>query len=34
LAIAKQLIDAHQGTIDVTSTPDAGTRFTISISAV
>ena len=34
LAIAKQLIDAHQGTIEVTSTPKAGTRFTISIPAV
>ena len=34
LAIAKQLIDAHQGTIEVTSTPNAGTRFTISIPAI
>jgi len=34
LAIAKQLIDAHQGTIDVISTPNTGTRFTISIPAL
>ena len=34
LAIAKQLIDAHQGTIDVTSTPNAGTCFTICIPAI
>jgi len=34
LAIAKQLVSAHQGTIDVTSTPNAGTRFTISIPAI
>jgi signal transduction histidine kinase len=34
LAIVKQLVDAHQGTIDVTSTPNAGTHFTISIPAI
>ena len=34
LAIAKQLVNAHQGTIDVTSTRNAGTRFTISIPAM
>ena len=34
LAIAKQLVNAHQGTIDVTSTPNAGTHFTISIPAI
>jgi len=34
LAIAKQLVNAHQGTIDVTSTRNAGTRFTISIPAI
>ena len=34
LAIAKQLIDAHEGTIEVSSTPNEGTRFTISIPAV
>ncbi len=34
LAIAKQLIDAHQGTIEAASTPNVGTRFTISIPAV
>jgi signal transduction histidine kinase len=34
LAIAKQLIDAHQGTIEVSSTPNAGTRFTISLPAI
>ena len=34
LAIAKQLIDAHQGTIEVASTPNAGTLFTISIPAI
>lgn len=34
LAIAKQFIDAHQGTIEVSSIPNEGTRFTISIPAI
>ena len=34
LAIVKQLINAHQGTIEVASIPNAGTRFTISIPAI
>jgi two-component system, OmpR family, sensor histidine kinase BaeS len=34
LAIAKQLVNAHQGTIEAASTPNAGTRFTISIPAI
>lgn len=34
LAIAKQLVEAHAGTIEVSSTPEAGTRFLISIPAV
>lgn len=34
LAIAKQLVEAHGGTIDVSSTPDTGTRFTISLPAI
>jgi signal transduction histidine kinase len=34
LAIAKQLIEAHGGTIDVSSAPDTGTRFTISLPAI
>jgi len=34
LAIAKQLINAHQGTIVVASTPGEGTYFTISIPAI
>lgn len=33
LAIAKTIIDSHQGTIDVSSTPDMGTTFTISLPA-
>ena len=34
LAIAKQLIEAQGGTIDVTSTPAAGTCFTVSLPRV
>lgn len=34
LAIAKQLIEAQQGTIDVISAPDEGTRFTVSLPAI
>jgi signal transduction histidine kinase len=34
LAIAKQLVDAHGGTISMSSTPAAGTRFTILIPAI
>jgi signal transduction histidine kinase len=34
LAIAKQLVDAHHGTIDVTSSAEIGTCFTISLPAI
>jgi two-component system sensor histidine kinase BaeS len=34
LAIAKQLVETHQGTIIVSSTPGSGTRFIISLPAV
>jgi two-component system OmpR family sensor kinase/two-component system sensor histidine kinase BaeS len=34
LAIAKQLVEAHQGSIEVRSSPDIGTQFAISIPAV
>lgn len=33
LSIAKWIIDAHDGTIDVLSRPDFGTRFTVSFEA-
>ncbi len=31
LALVKKVVDAHQGTIEVASTPGAGTKFTISL---
>lgn len=34
LSIAKWIVDAHEGTIDVLSRPDFGTRFTVSFPAV
>lgn len=34
LAIAKQLIEAHEGSIDVGSTPGQGTRFIITLPAI
>jgi signal transduction histidine kinase len=34
LAIAKQLVEAHGGTIDVSSAPGAGTEFVITMPAI
>lgn len=33
LAIAKQLVEAHEGRIEVSSAVESGTRFTISLPA-
>jgi two-component system sensor histidine kinase ResE len=33
LAITKEIVDAHEGTIDVKSTAEAGTEFTITVPA-
>src|SRR5439155_21599084 len=33
LAIAKSLVEAHGGTLAITSTPGAGTRATVSLPA-
>ena len=33
LAIARQLVEAHQGSIEASSTPPQGTRFTITLPA-
>ena len=34
LAIAKNIIDQHGGTIDVSSTPGAGTEFNVSLPLI
>jgi signal transduction histidine kinase len=31
LAIVRKIVDAHDGRIDVSSTPDAGTRFRVTL---
>ena len=33
LSIVKQLVDGHEGTIEVTSTPGEGTIFTVKLPA-
>jgi len=33
LSIAKWIVDAHEGTIDVISSPEVGTRFTVKLPA-
>jgi len=34
LAIVRKIVDAHEGRIDLTSTPGAGTRFRVTLPAV